>query len=68
MLVVQGDKDKLVPPAGARRWVEQMKKLGMTHEYIEVEGGGHVDVAFQNLPRIFEFFDVRVEGIGGRSA
>lgn len=57
VLVIQGDKDKLVPVAGARRWVEAMKKLDMTHEYIEVEGGGHVDVAFQNLPRMFEFFE-----------
>jgi poly(3-hydroxybutyrate) depolymerase len=57
VIVVQGDQDKLVPPAGARRWVEAMKKLGMTHEYIEVKGGGHVDIAFQNLPRIFEFFN-----------
>lgn len=34
-----------------------MKKLDMTHEYIEVADGGHVDVAFQNLPRMFEFFE-----------
>lgn len=57
VIVVQGDQDKLVPPAGARRWVEEMKKLEMTHEYIEVKGGGHVDVAFQNLSKIFEFFN-----------
>ncbi|HYT95202.1 MAG TPA: alpha/beta hydrolase [Gemmataceae bacterium] len=57
VILVQGDQDKLVPVAGARRWAEQMKKLGMTHEYIEVAGGDHVRVAFDNLPRIFEFFD-----------
>jgi poly(3-hydroxybutyrate) depolymerase len=57
VILVQGDKDKLVPVAGARRWAEEMKKLNMTYEYIEVPGGGHVDVAFQNLGKIFEFFD-----------
>lgn len=57
VILVQGDDDKLVPVAGARRWAEQMKKLGMTYEYVEVPGGDHVSVAFQNLPRIFEFFD-----------
>ena len=57
VILIQGDQDKTVPPAGARRWAEQMKKLGMTHEYIEVAGGGHVDIAFQNMPKIFEFFN-----------
>jgi len=57
VILVQGDNDNLVPVAGARRWAEQMKKLGMTYEYIEVAGGDHVGVAAQNLPKIFEFFD-----------
>ena len=56
-IVVQGDKDRLVPVAGARRWVAKMKELEMTHEYIEVKDGGHVRVAFDNLPKIFEFFN-----------
>ena len=34
-----------------------MKELGMTHKYIEVKDGGHVKVAFDNIPKIFEFFD-----------
>jgi poly(3-hydroxybutyrate) depolymerase len=55
VIVVQGDQDKLVPVAGARRWVEKMKDLKMTHEYIEVAGGDHVTIAFQNMPKIFEF-------------
>jgi predicted peptidase len=57
VILVQGEKDFLVPVAGARRWAEQMKKLNMTYEYIEVPGGDHITVAFQTLPRIFEFFD-----------
>jgi poly(3-hydroxybutyrate) depolymerase/DNA-binding beta-propeller fold protein YncE len=57
VILVQGDKDTLVPVAGARRWAEQMKKLGMTHEYIEVAGGTHGSVVAANMPKIFAFFD-----------
>jgi poly(3-hydroxybutyrate) depolymerase len=57
VILVQGDKDNLVPVKLVRPWAEKMKELKMTHEYIEVAGGGHVDVAFKNLPKIFEFFD-----------
>lgn len=57
VILVQGDADRLVPVSGARRWAEQMKRLEMTYEYIEVAGGDHVSVAFENLPRIFEFFN-----------
>jgi poly(3-hydroxybutyrate) depolymerase len=57
VILVQGDKDNLVPVAGARRWAEEMKKLEMTYEYVEVPDGDHVTVAFKNLPKIFEFFD-----------
>jgi predicted peptidase len=57
VIVVQGDKDNLVPVAGARRWVERMKELQMTYEYLEIAGGGHIDVAFDGMPKIFEFFN-----------
>jgi poly(3-hydroxybutyrate) depolymerase len=57
VILIQGDQDKLVPVAGARRWAEEMKKNGMTYEYVEVEGGDHVNVAMQNMGRIFDFFE-----------
>jgi poly(3-hydroxybutyrate) depolymerase len=57
VILVQGDADILVPVAGARRWAEQMKKLDMTYDYIEVPGGDHGSVAAQNLPKIFDFFN-----------
>ena len=57
VILVQGDKDVLCPVAPARRWAEQMKKLDMAHEYVEVPGGDHVSIASPNLPKIFEFFD-----------
>jgi poly(3-hydroxybutyrate) depolymerase len=57
LILVQGDKDNLCPVTTARRWVEEMKKVEMTHEYIEVPDGDHVTVAWRNLPQVFEFFN-----------
>ena len=57
MILVQGDKDPLVPVSGARRWADKMKELGMTYEYIEVEGGDHGSVVSPNIPKMFDFFD-----------
>src|SRR5947207_1302731 len=57
VIVVQGDQDPLVPVAGTRRWVDKMKELGMTHEYVEVAGGDHGSVVAPNLPNMFDFFN-----------
>jgi poly(3-hydroxybutyrate) depolymerase len=57
VIVVQGDKDTLVRPEGTRRWVEKMKELNLTHEYLEIPGGGHGDVISRGMPKIFEFFE-----------
>jgi poly(3-hydroxybutyrate) depolymerase len=57
VILVQGDKDNLCPVATARRWAEQMKKLEMKHEYLEIKDGDHISVAIRNLPQVFEFFN-----------
>lgn len=57
IIMVQGDADKLVPVEGVRRWADEMKRLQMTYVYIEVPGGGHVDIAMQNMGKIFEFLE-----------
>lgn len=57
IILIQGDQDKLVPVASVRRWAEQMKKLDMKYEYLEIAGGDHINVAMQNMPKIFEFFN-----------
>ena len=59
VILVQGDADRLVPVAMARRWAAKMKQLKMDYSYIEVAGGGHVRIAFDNLPKIFEFLSRR---------
>jgi poly(3-hydroxybutyrate) depolymerase len=56
MMIVQGDMDTLVPVAGARLWIEKMKELKMTHEYVEVAGGDHGSVLTTGAPDIFGFF------------
>jgi poly(3-hydroxybutyrate) depolymerase len=62
VIMVQGDKDNLVRVERVRPFAEQMKKLGMTHEYIEIVGGDHITVAYRNLPQIFAFFDKHKRG------
>ena len=56
MIVVQGDMDTLVPVAGTRLWIEKMKDLKMTYEYVEVPGGDHGSVLTTGAPDIFAFF------------
>jgi len=66
VILIQGDEDRLVPVAGARRWAEQMKNFGMTYRYIEVAGGDHVTIAWKNLPAVFEFFEGKRRGERGK--
>jgi hypothetical protein len=56
MIIVQGDMDTLVPVAGARLWIEKMKELKMTYQYVEVAGGDHGSVLTTGAPDIFAFF------------
>jgi len=60
VFVVQGDADRLVPVATTRQWVDAMKNLGMTYEYIEVPGGDHMTPLGrtpENMRKMFDFFD-----------
>jgi enterochelin esterase-like enzyme len=56
MIIVQGDADPLVPVAGTRHWIDKMKELNLTHQYIEVPGGDHGSVINTGIPDIFAFF------------
>jgi poly(3-hydroxybutyrate) depolymerase len=60
VIVVQGTADQTVGVDETRRWVEKMRELGMTYEYVEVPGGDHMSVMSsspENMRRIFDFFD-----------
>jgi poly(3-hydroxybutyrate) depolymerase len=56
MIIVQGDMDELVPVAGTRLWIDKMKELNITHQYVEVPGGTHGSVLTTGAPDIFAFF------------
>ena len=56
MIIVQGDMDTLVPVAGTRLWIDKMKDLKMTYQYVEVPGGDHGSVLTSGAPDIFAFF------------
>ena len=56
MIIVQGDMDTLVPVAGTRLWIEKMKEMKMTYQYVEVPGGTHGSVLTTGAPDIFAFF------------
>jgi poly(3-hydroxybutyrate) depolymerase len=62
VILVQGEKDNLVRAEWVRPWADEMKRLGMTYEYVEIAGGDHITVAFTTLPRIFAFFDKHKRG------
>ena len=56
MIIVQGDMDPLVPVAGTRLWIDKMKAMKMTYQYVEVPGGDHGSVLTTGAPDIFAFF------------
>ncbi|HEV3042106.1 MAG TPA: prolyl oligopeptidase family serine peptidase [Candidatus Angelobacter sp.] len=64
-IVVHGDADDVVPVAGSRNMVAEMKKLGFEVKYIEVPGGNHGNVAAPNMAAIFDFFDAHRKGQAG---
>jgi predicted esterase len=55
MIIVQGDQDPLIPVAGVRQWIDQMKELHITHQYMELAGGDHGTV-LANVPDVIAFF------------
>ena len=57
VICIQGARDRLVRASKTRKWVEHMKKLEMKHKYIEDPKGGHMNVAFEKMPDIFDFFN-----------
>jgi predicted peptidase len=57
MIIVHGGADAVAPVEQDRALVQILKKIAKTVKYIEVEGGGHVDVVGPSYPTIFDFFD-----------
>ena len=55
-MIVQGDKDTVVPPVNTNAWVDALKEMGMKYEYVEVSDGDHGTVISGGMPNIFKFF------------
>lgn len=55
VIMVMGTKDSLW--RSGLKWVEEMKRLNMHYEYIEVKNGGHVRSVIERLPEVFNFFE-----------
>jgi predicted peptidase len=61
VLVLQGDADQTVLPAGTRDSVSKMKQLGMEYVYVEIKGGDHslfISKNRETLSKIFSFFNI----------
>lgn len=56
LMITQGDKDEVVPPAGTRTWATAMNDLGMEHEYVEKPGLDHGTIIAASMDDIFRFF------------
>jgi predicted esterase len=54
VVVSHGDADATVPVERSRTMVAAMEKLGMTYEYHEIEGGGHL-ILKESLQPTMEF-------------
>ena len=57
IIVVQGDKDTLVPVASTRAWVAKMGELKMDHKYIEIPEGNHFQTITRNPKMIADVFE-----------
>ena len=57
VMLVTGDKDRLIPVAGVRRYIETLKAEGVTHIYKEIKDGNHGASIANNPEMIGEVFD-----------
>jgi predicted esterase len=54
VFIVQGDMDTAVPVAGTRRYIERLRELNATYEYLEIPSADH---SITGIPEIYQFFE-----------
>lgn len=62
VMVVTGERDRLVAVSNVRRWVKKMEELEMDYVYNEIKGGNHFNTISRNpemMAGVFDFFDER---------
>ena len=58
LFIVQGELDLLVRATATRTLVKNAKTVGLKVTYHEVAGGRHLEVAWDTLPKIFDFYNL----------
>jgi poly(3-hydroxybutyrate) depolymerase len=58
VFVIQGELDFLVRTAATRTLVKNAKAIGLEVSYLEIPGGSHLEVAWNTLPKIFDFYNL----------
>jgi poly(3-hydroxybutyrate) depolymerase len=58
LFIVQGELDLLVRATATRTLVKNAKAAGLKVSYHEVAGGSHLEVAWDSLPKIFDFYNL----------
>ena len=60
VMIIQGDKDTVVPPDNTRRWGATLKESGMSGEYVELPGADHGTVIGNGMADAFRLFAANV--------
>jgi poly(3-hydroxybutyrate) depolymerase len=55
-IMVSAGSTETLTARTARQQVETMRKMGMSVEYVEIDGGTHMSMIAPTVPRIFDFF------------
>ena len=58
-ILVSAGSTEILTAKTAKAQVEQMRKMGMTAEYVEIPGGTHMSMIAPTVPQIFDFFAKR---------
>ncbi|MEO6378456.1 MAG: alpha/beta fold hydrolase [Caulobacteraceae bacterium] len=61
-MLISAGSTETATAAAARAQVKEMKAMGMTADYAEVEGGTHMSMIPPTVPKIFAFFATKKKG------
>lgn len=62
VMLVQGNKDDVVPANYAHQWIDTMKELKIEYYYLEFPYGDHGTIINDGMTDIFRFFVAHIKG------
>lgn len=62
VMLVQGNKDDVVPASYAHQWIDTMRELKIEHYYLEFPFGDHGTIINDGMTDIFSFFKTHSRG------